>query len=70
MPISKTKVQRSSEPTFEVIVEVERGSRHEWRVIADSACAVDEILEGLNYKAQLRIRDPSTGNMRLAFVDG
>ena len=69
-PISKRKVQRCSEPTFEVIVEVQRGSRNEWRVISDSARAVDQILDGLNYKAQLRIRDPVTGTMRLAIVDG
>mmetsp|Transcript_49006 Transcript_49006/g.118703 ORF Transcript_49006/g.118703 Transcript_49006/m.118703 type:complete len:519 (+) Transcript_49006:740-2296(+) len=69
-PISKTKVQRGSEPTFEVVVEVQRGLRNEWRVIADSARAVDQILDGLEYKAQLRIRDPTSGTMRLAFVDG
>ena len=69
-PISKTKVQRCSEPTFEVVVEVQRGSRNEWRIITDSALAVDQILDGLNYKAELRIRDPGTGKMRLAFVEG
>lgn len=68
--VSKTKVQRGGEPTFEVIVEVRRGARHEWRIITDSARAVDSILDGLRYKAQLRTRDPETGCMRLEFVDG
>lgn len=67
--VSKTKVQRGGEPTFEVIIEVRRGSRHEWRVVADSAKAVDRILDGLHYKAQLRTREPLTGEMRLEFVE-
>ena len=68
--VSKTKVQRGGEPTFEVIVEVRRGARHEWKIIPDSAKAVDQILDGFQYQAQLRTRDPETGNMRLEFIDG
>lgn len=67
--VSKTKVQRGGDPTFEAIVEVRRGMRHEWRVIADSAKAVDHILDGFHYKAQLRARDPETGDMRLELVE-
>lgn len=67
--VSKTKAQRSAEPTFEVIIEVRRGARNEWKVTTDSAKAVDAILDGLNYKAQLRTRDPETGHMFLDLVE-
>jgi stage III sporulation protein SpoIIIAA len=67
--ISKTRVQRCSEPTFEIIVEVSRESRHDWRIVSDSAKAVDRILDGLRYQAQLRSRDPE-GNIRMEFIDG
>ena len=66
--VSKTKVQRGGDPTFEVIVEVRRGSRHEWKIVADSAKAVDKILDGFPYQAQLRARNPETGEMRTEFV--
>lgn len=67
--VSKTKAQRSAEPTFEVIVEVRRGARNEWKVTTDSAKAVDAILDGFKYKAQLRIRDPETGHMFLDLIE-
>lgn len=67
--ISKTIVQRRSEPTFEIIVEVSRESRHDWRIVTDSAKAVDKILDGLQYQATLRSRDPENGNMRMKFID-
>ena len=67
--ISKTRVQRCSEPTFEIIVEVSRESRHDWRIVSDSAKAVDRILDGLRYQAQLRSRD-TEGNMRMEFING
>jgi stage III sporulation protein SpoIIIAA len=67
--VSKTQVQRCSEPTFEIIVEVSRESRHDWRIVYDSAKSVDRILDGLRYHAQLRSRDPE-GNMRMEFIDG
>jgi len=68
-PVSKTKVQRGGDPTFEVIVEVRRGCRHEWRCVDNSAKAVDCILDGFHYKAQLRVRDPESGNMRMEFIE-
>ena len=68
--VSKTKIQRGGEPTFEVIVEVSRGSRHDWKIVYDSAKAVDQILDGLRYQAHLRTRNPETGDMRMEFVDG
>ena len=67
--VSKTKAQRSAEPTFEVIVEVRRGARNEWKVVTDSATSVDRILDGLNYKAQLRTRDPENGHMFLELIE-
>ena len=69
LDVSKTKIQRGGEPTFEIIVEVCRESRHEWKIISDSAMAVDKILDGLRYKAQRRSRDPETGNMWMEFID-
>ena len=66
--VSKTKVQRGGEPTFEIIVEVRRGARHEWKVVTDCAKAVDRILDGLNYHAQLRTRDADTGNITLELI--
>mmetsp|Transcript_37045 Transcript_37045/g.37515 ORF Transcript_37045/g.37515 Transcript_37045/m.37515 type:complete len:93 (-) Transcript_37045:284-562(-) len=67
--ISKTAVQRRSEPIFDIIVEVSRESRHDWRIVNDSAKAVDKILDGLQYPATLRSRDPDNGNMQMEFVD-
>jgi hypothetical protein len=66
--VSKTKCQRAAEPTFDAIVEVRRGAFHEWRVVMNAAEAVDRILEGRKYKAELRTRDPETGAMFLDFV--
>uniref|UniRef100_A0A6V2IJU1 AAA+ ATPase domain-containing protein n=2 Tax=Ditylum brightwellii TaxID=49249 RepID=A0A6V2IJU1_9STRA len=54
---SKTKAQRMGEPTFDVIVEVRRGEKHEWRITRDAKVAVDAILDGQKYKAELRSRD-------------
>jgi stage III sporulation protein SpoIIIAA len=67
--ISKIRSQRVGEPTFDVIVEVSRASRNEWRIIVDAARAVDDVLNGFRYKAQLRRRDPATGSMTMEFVE-
>lgn len=67
---SKTKVQRASEPTFDMIIEVRRGVYHEWRIVTDTADAVDRILEGREYLAQLRSRNPETGAMFMENVKG
>jgi stage III sporulation protein SpoIIIAA len=67
--ISKNMTMRRSAPTFEIIVEVSRDSRDEWRIVHDSASAVDKILEGCSYPAQLRKRDPETGAMWMDWVD-
>lgn len=65
---SKTKVQRGGDPTFDVIVEVRRGAPHEWKIIPDTAKAVDSILDGFQYRAQLRSRDMKTGDMSMKFI--
>ncbi|VEU43980.1 unnamed protein product [Pseudo-nitzschia multistriata] len=65
--ISKTQTKRRSDPTFEIIVEVSRESRNEWRIVTNSAKAVDRILDGFQYQCQLRKRDPATGEMWMEF---
>ena len=62
---SKLKAVRGGEPTFDAIVELERGRLHCWRVVKDVAGAVDAILEGRQYPVQLRTRDPHTGHIHL-----
>ena len=69
LQISKMVTQRRADPIFEIIVEVSRDSRHDWRIIHDSKVAVDQILKGLNYSAQLRRRDPDTGFMSMKQVE-
>ncbi len=59
--IDKVKPQRSGPPIFDIVVELRRGEPHEWRVVMNSAKAVDHILEGLHYHSQRRTRDPATG---------
>lgn len=57
---------RASEPLFDVIVDLRRGVYNEWRVI-DAADAVDACLRGKPYQAQVRTRDPETGELLLAY---
>ena len=52
---NKLQTKRAGEATFEVIVEVKRGSHNQWRVIVDSEDAVDSILDGRQYKAQVSV---------------
>lgn len=59
--VSKVKVERASEPTFDAVVEVRRGVLHEWRIVLDTAKAVDSILDRGSYTVQERKRDPKTG---------
>ena len=64
--VSKLKTQRAGAPTFEVVIELRRGAYHEWRVVLDAATAVDNILDGCQYKAQRRTRDPTSGRLEIA----
>jgi hypothetical protein len=66
--IQKMKAERAGPPTFDIIVEMRRGTHHEWRVVPDAAAAVDRILEGEEYLAQLRTRDPATGHIQLNLI--
>ena len=49
----KTLAERASAPTFEVVVMMRRGARHEVEVVRDAAVAVDAILAGEKYKLEL-----------------
>lgn len=63
------KTERVSAPTFEVVIEVQRKSYHQWVVIPDVDKAVDSVLLGAQYQAQVRLRDPDSPgkfNMTLA----
>ena len=66
--VQKVKSQRGGEPTFDVVIEVRRGALHEWRIVPDVANAVDAILNGEEYMAQQRVRDPETGSICLEFI--
>jgi stage III sporulation protein SpoIIIAA len=63
--MDKVKPQRSGPPIFDVIVELRRGEPHEWRIVVNSARAVDQILEGDHYYSERRTRDPDTGEFFL-----
>ena len=63
--IQKTKAERAGPPTFDILVELKRGSHHEWRVVLDSGDAVDRVLRGEEYKVQRRTRNPDTGTVHL-----
>jgi hypothetical protein len=53
---------------FDTIIELTPGALHEWRVVNDVAKAVDCILEGKTYAAQLRRRDVVTGALTMELV--
>jgi hypothetical protein len=52
--VSKLHTQRAGQPTFDVIVEVKSKLHNQWRVTMDSGQAVDAILEGRKYPAEVR----------------
>ncbi|KAF0695158.1 Aste57867_14003 [Aphanomyces stellatus] len=54
--LKKIVAQRAGDPVFEVIVELEKGQYSTWRVVLNAAEAVDAILEGKTYKAEVRSR--------------
>eukprot|EP00549_Striatella_unipunctata_P025538 CAMPEP_0118724908 /NCGR_PEP_ID=MMETSP0800-20121206/32850_1 /TAXON_ID=210618 ORGANISM="Striatella unipunctata, Strain CCMP2910" /NCGR_SAMPLE_ID=MMETSP0800 /ASSEMBLY_ACC=CAM_ASM_000638 /LENGTH=451 /DNA_ID=CAMNT_0006633557 /DNA_START=204 /DNA_END=1559 /DNA_ORIENTATION=- len=67
--IRKVKAERAGPPTFELIVELERGQHHVWHVVTDAANAVDCILNGQKYVAQQRVRDSTTGSVSMNLVN-
>ena len=61
---SKVTQHRSGPPIFDVIIELTKENLHEWRIVKNVSKAVDDILAGKYYKAELRRRDPlNTGKM-------
>ena len=58
--------RRVSPPMFDCVMEA-TGNVNEWRVVTNTADAVDRILDGGDYIAQKRTRNPETGNVQLDF---
>ena len=65
---SKLKTERAAAPPFDVFIEIGREDRHKWRIITNTTRAVDCILAGEQYDAQLRVRDPETGKMTMEHI--
>ena len=66
---SKVTQHRSGPPIFDVIIELMQGNLNQWKVIKDVAKAVDYILCGKTYKAELRKRDPeNTGKITMEII--
>ena len=66
---SKVTQNRSGPPIFDVVIELTQGNVHEWKIVKNVAKAVDNILSGKPYKAEIRRRDPqNTGEMSLELV--
>jgi hypothetical protein len=63
--LQKLRAQRAGPPTFDIIVELRRGEQHEWRVIQDVGLAADKVLDGQQFRAQRRTRNPTTGALSL-----
>jgi stage III sporulation protein SpoIIIAA len=53
---SKTKTQRQTAPTFDVVVQVRRGAPGEFVIIHDVAQAVDRVLQGSHINTETRTR--------------
>ena len=60
---SPTGHNRIGAPVFDIIVELV--GNDEWRIILDSATAVDQILAFRPYLAQRRKRNPQTGSVHM-----
>jgi len=66
----KESLQRVGEPIFDVIIELTPGEYHEWRVVLDAKSAVDAILRGERYSAEIRLRNPLSGQLWVAMGKG
>ncbi len=55
-------------PVFDCIIELRPGSFDEWTVITDVPLAVDKILAGQSYEAQIRRRDQEGKTLTVEFV--
>ena len=49
--------RRVSAPLFDCVLEA-TGNLNEWRLVPDTASAIDQILKGEEYVTQIRTRDP------------
>ncbi len=63
--VAKVVNQRMGPPIFDVIVELGRNNKHEWKVITEPCEAVDAILNGDHYSYELRTRNPETFEMSM-----
>ena len=64
----KVVSERAAQPVFDVVVEVEPDRPFEWRVVTNVGRAVDNILDGQPYAAELRRVDPQTGETSVEMV--
>ena len=68
-------MQRAGEPTFDMVVELERGQVHTWSVIKSVGLAVDCLLKGGKYKVEKRVRletkseDSDDGSRKVSRLD-
>ena len=60
--------QRAGSSVFDVVIELKPKQLHEWTVVLDVERAVDKIVSGKSYLAQIRRRD-DTGACSLELVD-
>lgn len=63
--LQRLKPQRAGPPTFEIIVEQTCGEQHQWRIITDVVVTVDKAVEGQQFNAQRRTRNPDTGALTI-----
>jgi hypothetical protein len=66
----KVKAERAGPPTFDIIVELKRGANHEWRIVLNTAEAVDSILQGEHFKVQRRVHEPVSGSIEYNLNEG
>lgn len=52
----KVLIQRAGSPTFDTVIELQRGKVNTWTIIQNVGLAVDDILENRPYGVQRRIR--------------
>ena len=55
---SKLVRQRVGPPVFDVVIELTPGKFNEWVIVKNVGSAVDNILKGKTYPAEIRTRDP------------
>jgi len=61
----KLVAQRAAEPIFDVVIELGQDDYNCWRVVDNTARAVDSILRGAGYTSQVRTRDTKTGHFSI-----